>query len=134
LVKKGYEVEVVWYDQNNLQYRNSETIKNKPARGEVAIVKITAGYDFSSKKYSTSTNETVGVIKDASGKTIVDYQAPSTSSYRENYYTTVVHMWVWPYYQKQSVGGFSYRYTNTRDYNFLFGIRVLLKDIPKRIK
>lgn len=132
LIKKGYEVEVVWYNKSESQYKNSETIKKKPAREEVAIVEISAGCDSSSKKYSGTTNETVGVIKDSNGKTVAEYQAPSSYSYREYTYTTEVHMWVKPYYQKTEVRGFGYSYQSLRGYVFTRSLKWLLKDIPKR--
>lgn len=132
LIKKGYEVEVVWYNKSESQYKNSETIKKKPTREEVAIVEISAGCDSSSKKYSGTTNETVGVIKDSNGKTVAEYQAPSSYSYREYTYTTEVHMWVKPYYQKTEVRGFGYSYQSLRGYVFTRSLKWLLKDIPKR--
>jgi len=134
LEKKGYKVEVVWYNKDRNQYINSETIRKSSftESGKIAVVEIAVFCDYSNVLRSETNDRTVGAVKDASGKTVVEYTTPSRYSYYEYYYDTYTYMWVWVYHQYASVMSNSETNRSKSYYKLSACLKPLLKDIPKR--
>jgi len=134
LEKKGYKVEVVWYNKDRSQFRNSETVSKSSFSdfGKIAIVEIAACCNYASILRSETNDKTVGAVKDVSGRTVAEYTTPSRYSYYEYYYDTYVYMWVWAYHQYASVECNSKTNRNNKYYKFSACLKPLLKNIPKR--
>lgn len=129
-MKKGYEVEVVWYNKDYTMFKTSDFNKSSKTGDDVAFVSI-VGYRASKDYYTTDYSETtVGRVTDATGKTVYEVRNNVPVINKSTKKICIINLFVTlPAYGNNPVGGGSKTSDKGSDKAITL-LKEILKDFP----
>jgi hypothetical protein len=129
-MRKGYEVEVVWYNKDYSMFKSSDFYKESQTGDDVAFVSIAAyraSKDYFTDDYSETT---VGRVTDATGKTIYEVRQNVPVRSVTTKKNCIINLFVMvPAYYPDAVGGGS-KVSNTGTDKAISLLREILSDFP----